>query len=88
MRIDEVVELAQAAHRVHWAMTGVEGEGDRRAALVTQTWQRDALETLGSRLVPEFRIGEGLGERIDLVDTHDLVAYELKVSPNNTYFEF
>jgi hypothetical protein len=73
---------------LHWAMTGVEGEGDRRAALVTRTWQRDIVETLGAGLVPEFRIGEGLGERIDLVDTRDLVAYELKVSPNNTHFEF
>lgn len=88
MRIDQVVELARKAHVLHWAMTGIEGEGDRLAALVTQTWQRNAVKTLGSGLVPEFRIGEGLGERIDLVDTRDLVAYELKVSPNNAHFEF
>lgn len=33
-------------------------------------------------------LGNGLRQRIDLVDKHDLVAYELKVSPNNTHFEF
>ncbi len=88
MRIDKIVERAREAHRLHWAMTGIEGEGDRRAALVTSTWQRDVTRNLGPGLMPEFRIGEGLGERIDLVDTHELVAYELKVSPNNTHFEF
>jgi hypothetical protein len=88
MRIDEIVELAREAHQLHWAMTSVEGEGDRLAALVTSTWQSNVVTHLGQGLVPEFRIGEGLGERIDLVDTHELVAYELKVSPNNTHFEF
>lgn len=88
MRIDEIVERARAAHRLHWEMTGRVGEGDRRASRVTAAWQRDVVENLGPGLVPEFGVGEGLRERIDLVDTHDLVAYELKVSPNNTHFEF
>jgi hypothetical protein len=69
-------------------MTGIVGEGDRRAARVTVAWQRDVVRNLGPGLVPEFGVGEGLRERIDLVDTRDLVAYELKVSPNNTHFEF
>lgn len=88
MRIDEIVELARNAHRLHWAMTGIESEGDRRAARVTTTWQQDVMTRFGSYLMPEFSIGEGFGERIDLVDTQELVAYELKVSPNNTHFEF
>lgn len=88
MRIDEIVERARAAHRLHWEMTGLVGEGDRRAALVTAAWQQDVVENLGPGLVPEFEVGEALRERIDLVDTRDLVAYELKVSPNNTHFEF
>ena len=66
MRIDEIIELAREAHQLHWVMTGVEGEGDRRAALVTSTWQDEVVAHLGHELVPEFRIGEGLGERIDL----------------------
>lgn len=69
-------------------MTGIEGEGDRRAARVTKTWQHDVVARFGDSFVSEFSIGEGLGERIDLVDMQDLVAYELKVSPNNTHFEF
>ena len=88
MRIDEIVELARDAHQLHWAMTGIESEEDRRAALVTTTWQQDVVSRFGSNLVPEFPIGEGFGERIDLVDTQELVAYELKVAPNNTHFEF
>lgn len=88
MRVDEIVELARRAHCLHWAMTGSESEGDRRATLVTQTWQREAVTHYGPALVPEFPVGDGLRQRIDLVDTHDLVAYELKVSPNNTHFEF
>ena len=88
MRIDEIVERAREAHRLYWAMTGIVSEGDRRAALVTDTWQRDVVSRFGSILVAEFPIGDGLRQRIGLVDTHELVAYELKVSPNNTHFEF
>jgi hypothetical protein len=88
MRVDAVVALAQVAHRAHWAMTGLAGEGDRLASLVTATWQRAVVEQCGPDLVPEFPIGEGLRQRIDLVDRAERVAYELKVSPNNTHFEF
>lgn len=88
MRVDAVVALAQAAHRAHWLMTGQEGEGDRRATLVTTTWQQSAVARFGPDIVPEFPIGDGLRERIDLVDRAQRVAYELKVSPNNTHFEF
>lgn len=56
-------------------MTGLEGEGDRRASLVTTTWQQAAVSQFGSDLIPEFPIGDGLGERIDLVDRSELVAY-------------
>lgn len=87
-RVDEIVERARESHRLHWAMTGSESEGDRRAALVTKTWQQDVVSRLGAVLVPEFPIGGSLRQRIDLVDTQELVAYELKVSPNNTHFEF
>jgi hypothetical protein len=79
MRIDEIVELACDAHQLHWVMTGIESEGDRRAALVTATWQRSVVSRFGSDIMPEFPIGEGFGERIDLVDRQELVAYELKV---------
>lgn len=88
MRIDAVVALAQVAHRAHWAMTGLAGEGDKRAALVTATWQQAVVKEFGSEMIPEFPIGEGLRERIDLVDRTERVAHELIVSPNNTHFEF
>ncbi|MBV9880477.1 MAG: hypothetical protein JO180_08270 [Gemmatirosa sp.] len=88
MRVDAIVALAQAAHRSHWLMTGQVSEGDTRAALVTARWQEAAVAQFGQDVVPEFPIGEGLRERIDLVDRSERVAYELKVSPNNTHFEF
>src|SRR5689334_7104627 len=87
-RVDAIVALAQAAHRSHWLMTGLEGEGDKLAALVTETWQDAVVARFGPDIVPEFPIGEGLRQRIDLVDQTERVAYELKVSPNNIHFDF
>lgn len=39
------------------------------------------------KFLAEFPV-EGLGEKIDLLDTAGMVAYELKVSPNNSHMEF
>lgn len=69
-------------------MTGVEGQGDRLARRVTLTWQESVRTELGADIETEYFIGQGFRECIDLVDTRDGVAYELKVSPNNTHFEF
>jgi hypothetical protein len=40
------------------------------------------------RFRAEYSVGDGFNEKIDLVDMQDAVAYELKVSKNNTHFEF
>jgi hypothetical protein len=88
VRVDEVVSMARVAHEAHWAMTGIEGEGDRRASRVTSEWQTAVVSRFGDDFVAEYPVGDGLGERIDLVDTKDGVAFELKVSPNNPHFEF
>lgn len=84
-----IVRLAQEAHREHWKMTGDEGTADKLAALVTAAWQQKVTAVVGrDRLKPEFSIGDGLRERIDLVDAVAGIAYELKVSPNNVHMEF
>lgn len=88
MRTDAIVAFAQEAHRAHWVMTGNESEGDKRARLATTAWQEAAVAQFGDAVAAEFSIGDGLKERIDLVDRELGVAYELKVSPNNTHFEF
>jgi hypothetical protein len=84
----DIIRLAQEAHRRHWRMAGNVGLGDRLAATVTMEWQRDVENKYGSeRFIRERPVGE-LREHIDLVDTVNGVAYELKVSPNNDHFEF
>jgi hypothetical protein len=88
MRIDKIVTLAREANHRRGAMTGVENVGNNRATRVTSSWQHNVVSHLGPSLVPEFPIGKGFDERIDLVDRKELVAYELKVSLNNTHFEF
>jgi len=41
-----------------------------------------------NRFTEECVIGTNCNEKIDLVDRQEFVAYELKVSSNNTDFEF
>jgi hypothetical protein len=87
MTHDEVIRFAREAHGLHWRLTGNTGTGDKLAAAVTSHWQNAVTEAFPGRFIPEHPVGS-LGERIDLVDTIDGIAYELKVSPNNDHFEF
>ena len=58
----------------------------RLAIEITREWQRDV--TRANRYYKaEFPVHE-LGEKIDIVDLKRKIAYELKVSPNNTHMEF
>ena len=84
----DVIDLAQRAHSQYWKNTGNESEGDKLASLVTSKWQQAILGSEPKRFVAEFAIADGLREKIDVVDIIDGIAYELKVSPNNTHFEF
>ena len=82
-----IIELAREAHQLHWMLTGDAGQGDRRATQVTRLWQQTAKGEF-PHLIDEFPIEYGCNEKIDLFDPRDLTAYELKVSPNNSHFEF
>ena len=88
MSRNRVVELARKAHQAHWRMSGHEGTGDRLAKRVTDQWQASLQAESSSRYAVEVSIAPNLRERIDVVDLTDGIAYELKVSPNNTHFEF
>jgi hypothetical protein len=85
---DKIVAAARRAHEQHWRITGDESTGDKLAALVTKTWQDAVKSSDPERFVVEFAVAPHLGERIDLVDIREGIAYELKVSPNNAHFEF
>lgn len=85
--MDTIVSLAKKAHRTHWRMSGQESEGDKMAATVTKEWQSSVLN-LSNEFEAEFPIECGCNEKIDLFDTRNGIAYELKASPNNAHFEF
>src|SRR5260370_3813226 len=53
-----------------------------------QALQQAFHDNFPSRFKVECVIGSNCNEKLDLVDTEELVAYELKASPNNTHFEF
>jgi hypothetical protein len=85
---DEVVKLAVMMHSRLWQNTGNESDGDRLATLVTAKWQQAVLDNAPRQFIKEYPVASHLRERIDLVDKVNGIAYELKVSPNNTHFEF
>ncbi len=85
---EEVIRLAKEAHSSMWRLSGDESTGDKLATRITAAWQSEVQRRFGSRFQPEHPIADRLRERIDLVDLHDGIAYELKVSPNNDHFEF
>ena len=86
--IEDIVSAAQGRHVKHWRLTGQEGLGDRLASRITSEWQAAVIAAHGDSLVAEYSVAPHLNERIDLVDTAQNIAYELKVSPNNIHFEF
>jgi hypothetical protein len=56
------------------------------AGEITRQWQA-AVTKSHKGFRAEYPV-EGLREKIDLVDITRMIAYELKVSPNNTHMEF
>ena len=88
LSISEVVKLAAMMHGRFWQNTGNESDGDRLASLVTKHWQQAVLDNAPKQFIQEYPVANHLNERIDLVDKENGIAYELKVSPNNTHFEF
>lgn len=71
----------QEAHKRLWQRTSDEGTGDRQATAVTQAWQNSLMDLQG--VTTEEAFSDKYNERIDVVDSVEQVAYELKVSPNN-----
>ena len=60
----------------------------KQANEISQIWQDRLLNIDSERYKKEVNIGGKLGEKIDLVDFREKVAYELKVSGENPGHEF
>lgn len=88
MSVEDIVRLAQEAHRKHWVSTSDESTGDKQAAAVTSTWQQAAQQLLGERVRVEVPVAPRLRDRIDIVDIADETAFEFKVSGKNPHHEF
>ena len=84
----DVVKLAARNHRPHWKTTSVVSVQTRAAQFISREWQVAVKDSFKERFSVEYPVGGGFKEKIDLVDLQDAVAYELKVSKNNTHFEF
>jgi hypothetical protein len=84
-----IVISARKAHGQAWKRGSHVGTQTKSAIAVCQSWQNAIRKEFGDRFVPEHLCGmDGVNQKIDLVDTKERVAYELKVSPNNTHMEF
>jgi hypothetical protein len=85
---DEVINLARTIHKRHWLPNRDESHSTRAAIQICREWQQAVINAFPRRFVGECVIGSDCGERIDLVDQNEKIAYELKASPNNTHMEF
>ncbi len=83
-----VLKMADDALRKHWTRTSDVSIQTKASGKVCRTWQESVLDQFGSRFEREYPVGQGFREKIDLVDRTKGIAYELKVSKNNTHFEF
>ena len=84
----DVIELAREAYRRHWQATSDESTGDKQAQRLTKAWQSSLEAAAPGRFLIEAPLGAGLGERIDVVDPVERVAFELKASGKNSHHEF
>ena len=85
---NDVVELAALKHRLYWKTGSDVSKQTKSAQFVCREWQVAVKDNFKERFSVEYSVGGGFKEKIDLVDLQDAIAYELKVSKNNTHFEF
>ena len=84
----DVVELAALKHRHSWEKSSNVSEQTKSAQWVCHSWQQAVADNFRDRFRAEYPVGDGFNEKFDLVDLQDAVAYELKVTENDTHFEF
>jgi hypothetical protein len=83
-----IVQLAADAHRECWSHGCNVSEQTKKSQSACKRWQELVTKEFGGQFTPEKAIEEkGAGQKIDLVDETDRVAYELKASKNNVHME-
>jgi hypothetical protein len=84
----QVVALAKQAHRQHWSVGADVSKQTKKSLQTCKEWQQAVLAEFGDRFIREHPLNEsGPCQKIDLLDTHARVAYEMKVSKNNVHME-
>lgn len=81
-----VIKSITEIHSHLWRRKQGVSHATKLAIKITRDWQTEVIET-HSHFVAEYPV-EALGEKIDLYDKRHHIAYELKVSQNNTHMEF
>lgn len=80
--IDSITEI----HQRLWRPGQDVSSATKLAIKITRDWQAEITKK-HPYFIAEYPI-EALNEKIDLYDTTNYIAYELKVSQNNTHMEF
>lgn len=93
MQKDPILESVARIHSRLWRQSSDVSAQTKSAQRVTKEWQQDVgakpkIDRSRKGVESEAPIGNGRGEKIDVVDWKTRTAYELKVSANNTHFEF
>lgn len=79
-----IITAAISAHEGWESSTNV-SRTTKNAIKITQNWQESCKKL--DEIKSEVSIGDGLNEAIDIVDTKESIAYEMKVSGNNAHHE-
>ncbi len=80
-----VLQCLTETHNELWENGKDVGLQTKSSSKITKVWQEKLLLVDAIRFIPEYKVG---GYKIDLADTKERIAYELKVSPKNPHHEF
>lgn len=87
----EVLDKLVETHNELWGTGTDVSSQTSRSHNLTKVWQSKLTSLDANRFNAEYKANNEVGNqshKIDLVDTVERVAYELKVSANNPHFEF
>ena len=80
-----IIEALKSIHRKYRLENGDVSAHTKSAQKITKEWQTTVC---GGSVVSEVSVSPENNEKVDVVDLHQKVAYELKVSGKNSHHEF
>ena len=86
-----VLQCLTETHNEFWENGKDVSLQTKSSSKITKVWQEKLILIDSIRFIPEYKVGSegGVGGyKIDLADTKEGIAYELKVSPKNPHHEF